>query len=79
MPSYDMNKNGDTVFYLKILQKDKLFENKKYTTFRLMEYALKNNLDEIINILGDTDIYFDLNGDGELSGIELVTFYDQDD
>lgn len=79
MPSYDMNQEKDSVFYLKLLRKKNVSDSSNFNTFRLMEYAQKHNLTELIKILGDVDLYIDRNELGEISGLEIITFYDDED
>jgi hypothetical protein len=76
MSKYDMNVNNDKSIYIKILDKSGSSRSSNYGTFKLLEYAHKHGLTELMTILGDTDIYIDRNNLGEMSGLEIVTFYD---
>ena len=79
MSNHDMNLNNETVFYVKLPEKRGVSGSAKFNTFRLMEYAQKHKLEELVKILGDTDIYIDRNEIGEISGLEIITFYDDEE
>lgn len=76
MSQYDMNINSDESVYVKILDKPGSARSSDFGTFKMLEYAHKHGLTELMAILGDTDIYIDRNNLGEISGLEIVTFYD---
>jgi hypothetical protein len=76
MSKYDMNINNDESVYINILDKPGTKKSSDFGTFKLLEYAHKHGLIELMAILGDTDVYIDRNNLGEMSGLEIVTFYD---
>jgi hypothetical protein len=76
MSKYDMNLNNDESVYIKLLNKPGTSPSSNLGTFKLLQYAHENGLNDLIKILGDVDIYIDRNNLGEMSGLEIVTFYD---
>jgi hypothetical protein len=76
MSSYDMNENKDDVFHVKLLSRKVETNSGKFPTFGLSQFAKDNHISELMDILVDIDIYFDLNDEKRISGIEVVTFYD---
>lgn len=74
MSSYDMNENNDDIFYVKLLKRKSESNNAKFPTFRLMQFAKDNNINELIDMLSDVDIYFDLNDQKKYLVLKLSHF-----
>jgi hypothetical protein len=78
MAAFDMNQHKDEAFYIKLLNRRLETHSAKFPTFRLREFAIENNIEYLVELTNDIDIYFDFSDQKQVSGIEIVTFYDDD-